>query len=386
MTDPAQFVVVDPLTLRIDLPQPDRFALPNLALTYPIVVNSALARAHATAADPWAADWLRGNAAGSGAFRIEAAALGERVLLSRFDGWKGGPLPGFRRVLWQTVPAAESRVAALLKGDADLVQDLPPKDVVALEANPAVKVVGVPTGSFHFIGMNGRLAPFDRVKVRQAIAHALPYEDMFRAALFGRGERLFGGAPGRPETTRFPQPLGYSTDPGRARALLAEAGFPDGFRTTFSFDLAQATIAEPIAILVQEALGAVGIRVEIEKVPGGQLGTLLQNRSVPFYFEGSTAFLSDPDYFFRIFYHGETRWNFGAYDNEEFKALVARTRYQTDPAAYDADIRRMIEMVKEDVPIILLWHPALDVAMQKDVDGYRYAFHRMLDMRQLHRG
>ncbi|WP_204319894.1 hypothetical protein, partial [Klebsiella pneumoniae] len=79
---------------------PDRFALPNLALTYPIIVNSKLARQHATAADPFAMEWLKTNAAAGGAYKIEQAAMGERVMLVRNDAWKSGPLPRYRRVLW----------------------------------------------------------------------------------------------------------------------------------------------------------------------------------------------------------------------------------------------------------------------------------------------
>ena len=386
MTKPEQFVVVDQHTFRIDLPQPDRFALPNLALTYPIIVNSKLAKSHATESDPWAAAWLKTNTAGGGAFKIESYSLGERILFSRFDNWKSGPLPGFKRVLWQTVPAAESRVASLIKGDADIAQDLPPKDAADLAKNPSVRVVGVPmAGAFQFIGMNSSLKPFDNVKVRQAIAYALPYKQMFEAALFGRGKPLFGGKPGVPDTTEFPQPLGYDTDLAKAKALLAEAGYPDGFATTFSFELSLATVAEPVSLLVQEALGKIGIKVTINKVPGGQLGTLLQKKEVPLFFEGSSAYLSDPDYFFRIFYHGDTRWNFGSYNNPEFRALVDKTRYETDKTTYDADIKRMITLVKDEIPIILLWQPTLDTGMQKDIRGYRYLFHRMLDIRSLKR-
>lgn len=385
MTDPEQFVVLDAHTLRIDLPRPDRFALPNLALTYPIIVNSRLARQHATAQDPWAAEWLQGNTAGGGAYRLAEAEMGERIVFERFEEWKSGPLPQIRRVLWQHVPAVELRVASLLRGDSDIVQDLPPKEARTLADHAQVQVVGVPTGSFQFIGMNSQLAPFDNVKLRQAIAYALPYADLFQAALFGRGQPLFGGQPGLPDSPKFPQPLGYDTDLDKARALLAEAGLEGGFDTTFSFDLAQASVAEPIALLVQEALDRIGIRVTINKVPAGQLGTLLQEKSVPFYFEGSTAFLSDPDYFFRIFYSGDTRWNFGSYHNPEFAALVEKTRYETDPAIYDADVRRMIELVKQDIPIILLWHPTLDIGLRKDVAGYTYQFHRMLDLRPLSR-
>lgn len=386
MTDPEQFVVVDAHTLRIDLPQPDRFALPNLALPYPIIVNSRLALQHATDDDPFAMEWLQANPAGGGAYRVARAEVGERILFERFADWKSGPQPGFEQVLWQTVPAAESRVAALLKGDADVAQDLPPKDVQDLLANDTVRVVGVPTSSFQLIGMNSRMAPFDDVRVRQAIAWALPYDAMFQVALFGRGEPLFGGTPGAPETTRFPQPLGYSTDLDRARALLAEAGLADGFDTSFSFELSAATVAEPVALLLQESLGKIGIRVTIEKVPAGQLGTLLQDKKVPFFFEGSISYLTDPDYFFRVFYSGETRWNFGSYSNPELDALVEKTRYETDRATYDADVKTMIELAKRDVPVILLWHPSLDVGMQKSVENYSYAFHRQLDFRPLRRG
>lgn len=385
MTNPDQFVIVDEHTLRVELPQPDRFALPNLALTYPIIVNRKLALEHASEDDPWASEWLRSNPAGGGAYRIASANIGERILFERFDEWKSGPLPAFTQVLWQIVPAAESRVASLSKGAADIAQDLAPKDVIALQKTDDLKVVGVPTATFQFIGMNTQIAPFDDLKVRQAIAYALPYDAMFSAALFGRGAPLFGGKPGKPETTNFPQPLGYSTDIDRAKELMARSGHPDGFETSFSFELSLATVAEPVALLMQEALAEIGIRLVIDKVPAGQLGTLLQEKKVPFYFEESASYLTDPDYFFRIFYHGETRWNFGNYQNPEFQELVEKTRFETDRQIYDADVLRMIELAKGEIPIILLWHPSLDTGMLKSVGGYSYTFHRQLDFRPLKR-
>lgn len=386
MTSPDQFEIVDDMTIRVTTPKPDRFTLPNLALTYPVIINSTLAKQHATAEDPWATEWLKTNTAAGGAFKIDAFTPGQSITLSRFDDWKNGPLPNFRRVLWQVVPSAQSRLTSLQRGDADIVQDLPPQDAVALAADPKLKVVGVPmSGAFQFIGMNSGMAPFDNVKVRQAIAYALPYEQMFEAALFKRGRPLFGGTPGPAETTEFPQPLGYSTDLDKAKALLAEAGYPNGFDTTFSFELSLATVGEPVSLLIQEALGKIGIKVTIEKVPAGQLGTLLQEKKVPFFYEASAAYLADADYFFRIFYNGPTRWNFGSYANPEFQALVEKTRFETDKKAYDADVKRMITLAKEEVPIILLWQPTLDTGMQKSIDGYEYEFHRQLELRTLKR-
>ena len=313
------------------------------------------------------------------------AVPGEKVLFERFEGWRSGPRPAITRVLWQTVPQVETRIAALMKGDVDLVQDLPARQAVALSDRPEVRVVGVPTAAFQFIGMNSAIPPFDRVEVRQAIAAALPYEAMFKAALLGRGRPLFGGSP-TADGTAFPQPLGTAIDVARARRLLAEAGLPDGFETSFAFDLSQAGVAEPVAVILQEALAKVGIRVTIDKVPSGQLGTRLQEKSVPFFFESSIAFLQDPDYFFRIFYSGPTRWNFGSYANPAFDALLAKARHETDEAAYEAEVTAMIDMVKRDLPIILLWNPTLDVAMRRDLEGYAFMFHRMLDLRPLAKG
>jgi peptide/nickel transport system substrate-binding protein len=385
MRDPAQFVIEDDRTIRIDLPEADRLALPNLALTYPVIVNAEAARAQATADDPFAAEWLRLNPAGGGAFRLDAWEAGGMVRLTRFEGWRSGPRPGFEAVEWRSVPEAETRLAALRRGDCDIMQDLGPRDVARVAAEPGLRVAGMPTGSFHLIGMNGAMAPFDDARVRRAVAAALPYEAMFEAALKGRGVPLWGGS-AVAEGTAFPQPMGYRTDPDLARALLAEAGLAQGFETRFAFDMAQAAVAEPLAVLLAEALGRVGIRVAIERIPAGRIGGLLQERALPFYFEGSTALLSDPDYFLRVFFTGPTRWNFGAYADPAFEALAARARFEGDPARYAADVAAMIGMVKRDVPVILLWKPFLDVAMRADVAGYRLAVHRMLDLRPLRRG
>ncbi len=386
MTSVDQFKVVDSHTITVTTSQADRSTLANLALTYPIIINSKLAKSHATEADPWAAEWLKTNCAAGGAFKLDAFTPGQSVTFARYDGWRSGELPGFRRVLWQVVPNAQTRRSSLERADADIVQDLPPQDIQALAKVASVKVFGVPmAGTFQFIGMNSQMAPFDNVKVRQAIAYALPYKEMFEAGLFQRGKPLFGGKPMVADGPEFPQPMGYDTDLAKAKALLAEAGLVSGFETTFSFELSLATVAEPVSILVQEALGKTGIKVTINKIPAGQMGTLLTEKKLPLFFEGSSAYLAAPDYFFRIFYSGPTRWNFGSYNNAEFAKLVEETRFGTDKAAYDTDVERMITLAKQDVPIILLWQPTLDTGMQKFVEGYKYLFHRQLELRTLKR-
>ena len=84
--------------------------------------------------------------------------------------------------------------------------------------------------------MNVKMKPFDNVKVRQAVAYAIPYQKIMDAAMFGRGKPMFGG-PSEVTEAVWPQPSPYVTDLAKAKQLLAEAGLPNGFETTLSFDL-----------------------------------------------------------------------------------------------------------------------------------------------------
>ncbi|WP_372083936.1 ABC transporter substrate-binding protein [Tistrella mobilis] len=386
ITSADQFEVVDGHTFRMRFEKADRYTMPNLALTFASVINAEAVKANATAEDPWGKEWLRNNAAGGGAYKIANWTAGQQVIYDRFDDWKSGDLPRIRRAVVQVVPAAPARVAAVTKGDADVALQLPPKDVAAIDADPKVDLISLPvTNSFRFVAFNTQTAPFDDVRVRQAIAFALPYDAMFQGAIFGRGTPLYGAATDQPETSSFPQPYPYATDLDRARALLTEAGHEGGFETSFSYNVADAITADPIALLVQEQLGRIGIKVVIEKVPAAQWGTLLTEKKVPFYVEGSSAWFNDPDYFFRIFFQGDWRWNFGAFKNEELGALVEKARWETDKDAYDELMRQAIRIVFRELPIMPLWLPSFDAALKPGVTDFTYYIHGQVDFRPLDR-
>jgi peptide/nickel transport system substrate-binding protein len=385
LTDPAQFAVLDAHTLRIALPRRDRFTLPNLALNFCSVLNAELARQHATPDDPWATAWLQHNAAGGGAYRIESWTPGQQVVYARFDAWKSGPLPFVRRAVFQTVPAAATRAAALQKGDADIALQLPPREFDALRADRGpVRTYSVPvTNTFRFVAFNTREKPFDDVRVRQAIAWALPYTSLFRGASLGHGQPLFGAASAVPATGAFPQPYPYETRLQQARALLAEAGYPQGFSTRFAYNIGDAAVSEPAALLIQEALKKVGIALTLDKYPVAQWGALQTQRKLPFFMDWSSAWFLDPDYFFRIFFQGEWRWNFGGFRNDELARIVEQARWEADRAKYDALMKRAVAIVFREVPVVPLWIPSFDVAMRGDLEGFTSYIHGQVDFRTL---
>ena len=165
---------------------------------------------------------------------------------------------------------------------------------------------------FEFLVTNTQSKPFDDVRVRQALAHAIPQEEIFRSVFLGRGTRLFGGSDEAQGAT-FPQPQSLAYDPKRARDLLAEAGYPNGLDTTLSLCTCKAEYFENLAVALKDHLARVGIRVTIDKFPGARFGELQTAKQMPLYFENQVAWLNLPDYWIRIFYRGNTRSNFSGY-------------------------------------------------------------------------
>ncbi len=387
ITSADQFRIVDARTLTVSLEKPDRLALANLCVPYAIMVNSRLAKQHATEDDPWAMAWMKSNTAGSGAYIVESHKPGESTILRRNEKWTGGALPFFRRVIIQTVPEPATRANLIERGDADLSIDLAASDVQTMEHAARAKVASIPqTNGFTHITLNTGLPPFDNVKVRQAIAAALPYEDMFRAAIFGRGTKLYGATwTTSPPDASFPQAMPVATDPARAKQLLAEAGLPGGFSTTFAFSAGQSATAEPMAALVKEALGRVGIQVDIQKKPDAEFNTLEADKKLPFYTDAATAWLPYTYYFFYLYFTRDQRWNFSGFKSAEMERLTLDARYQTDPAAYEADCKKMIELYVAQEPLVMLWQPNQDAVMAKSVDGYTYQYYRQADFRDLKR-
>lgn len=387
MTSTDQFVVVDDYTFRVDFPRPNQLMLPNLAVPVPIVINSELALEHATEDDPWALEWLARNDAGGGAYMIESWTPGSELVFTRFEDWKSGELPDFQRIISRQVASAGSRRALLERGDADLSFNLPPRDFSELVESGDLKVIGTPVDAeLIYVDMNVTMAPFDNPLVRQAVAYAIPYEDIVSNGLYDRGIGMFGG-PDEVTTPAWPQPSPYSTDLDRARELLAEAGYPDGFSTTLSYDLNTSATREPIALLMQDSLRQIGIDVTIEEVPGANWYTRLADKDMPMLIMSFKAWLNYPDYYFYWTYHGGNNTVFNAmnYQNAELDALVDAARFEQDPAAYEQEVIDFIQIAFDEVPRIPLIQDFRDVAMQEDIEGYTYWFHLVLDFRSLYR-
>jgi peptide/nickel transport system substrate-binding protein len=391
LTKPEQFVVVDDHTFRVDFARKDRLTVPDLAVIVPCVINSELVKKHATEKDPWGLEYTKQNTAGSGAYRVVSWTAGTEVILERNDKWVGGPLPKVKRIVWRIVPSAGNRRALLERGDADISYDLPNKDFVELKSNPRLNIISTPySNGIQYIGMNVTKPPFDNLKVRQAVAYAIPYQKIMDAVLFGLSKPMFGAPAGKTTEVAWPQPHAFNTDIEKAKALMAEAGYADGFETTLSFDLGFAGVNEPLCVLTQESLAQIGIKCTINKVPGATWRTELNKKVLPLYTNVFSGWLDYPEYFFIWCYHGKNSiFNTMSYQSKTLDGFVdgaVAAAANGDKAAYEKDVKGFVETAFADMPRIPIFQPYVNVAMQKNVTGYQYWFHRRLDYRSFEKG
>lgn len=386
LEQPEQFEALDDKTFRVNLLRPSKLTLPDLAVPVPMIINSKVARENTTEADPWATEYLHQNPAGSGAYKVARWDPGQQLVYERNDDWVGGPLPGARRVIVREVPNAANRRALLERGDIQMSFNMPNKDAQELAEIDGVSVYSTPIENcIHCVGLNYNFEPFTDPDVRKAVAYAIPYEDIFQTAAYGRGARMWGGA-GEIDSIAWPRPFPYDTDLDRAKEHLDKSGFAGGFEVPISISLGLVDWMEPTALLIQENLGKLGISSTIEKIPGANWRTAaLVEKRLALHLENFGGWLNTPCYYFFWAYKEGHLFNSSNYVNAEVETLVDETLHMDmDDPAYAPKIKRLFEIAIEDLPRIPLWQPALNVGVN-GATGYEYWFHRQLDARKLDR-
>lgn len=382
---PEQFEAIDDLTFKINLIRSSKLTLPDLAVPVPMIINSKVAKAHASEKDPWATEYLHKTPAGSGAFKVLRWEPGQQLVYERNEGYTSGPLPGVKRVIVREVPSPATRRALIERGDIQMSFNMPNKDAKELVGKEGLTIHTTPIeNSIYCLNPNLSFAQFKDKRVRQAIAWAVPYAEVFQTSAYGRGNPMWGGTSTKPADIAWPQKFPYSTDLDKAKFLLKEAGLSGGFEVPFSISLSQADWMEPAALLIQENLAKIGIKAPIDKIPGANWRTAsLVEKRLPLHLETFGGWLNYPCYYFFWAYLKGHLFNSSNYHNEEIETLTAETLHiPVDHPDYAPKIKRMIEIAWDEVPRIALWQPALNVAT-RDVKDYEYWFHRQLDVRSL---
>ena len=204
------------------------------------------------------AAWLTTNSAGSGAFSLQDWKSNERVILKREDGYWGGASK-MKRIIMRHIPELQGQRLMIEKGDIDVAYSLSAADLKALSENKEVVVQSNGGSGFYYLGVSMKDERFAKPKVREALRYLIDYEGLNNTIL-----PYYGVLRDRPITNGFLGALpnaGYKLDVEKAKALLAEAGYPDGFTTTLR-SLSDAPFLN-LATAVQGTLAQAGIKAEV---------------------------------------------------------------------------------------------------------------------------
>ncbi|MFC3123597.1 ABC transporter substrate-binding protein [Pseudoroseomonas globiformis] len=309
---------------------------------------------------------------GAGPYRLTAQERGSSLELTAFDGYFRPGRPRLKTIRIIVYADENLRMAALQSGEVDMIEMVPWQFMAGIEADPAFQLDAV-EGPFMDVLFNGARGPFADARVRRAVAHAIRREDIVKVAFFGRG-KVLEGVPIVEGTPYWDAELsrGWNYDPARAKALLAEAGHPDGFQTTL-LSTAQFNMHKDTAEVVQQHLAAIGIRCEL-RLPDWSTRVSLGTRGqYEIAIHGTSADSNDPDGLTPVLdtnlspSHGRS---FGV-KAPRTAALLARGRSELDAAKRVPIYKDMQRAALEEVPMVGLAWRSQGFAMKSGLSGFK---------------
>ncbi len=350
--------VIDPYTVEIKLSRPDATFLHVMAINFSSIVPKE-------EAEKYGPDFGK-NPVGTGAFKLAEWTLGQKLVFARnTDYWNAG-VPKLDQI---TFEVGQEPIVALLRlqqGEVDIPGDgIPPAKFLEVTQDPTYKDFVIEGGQLHtgYITMNVKMPPFDDVKVRQAVNMAINKDRIIRII---NGRAVPANQPLPPSMPGYADDYeGYAFDPEAAKALLAEAGFPDGFETElFVYN----TDPNPrIAQSFQQDLAGIGIKAEIRSLAQANvIAAGGEPDQAPMIWSGGMAWIADfpdPSNFYGpiLGCDGAVQggWNWSWYCNPDLDAKAVEADAMTDPAMAterEAKWREIYLAIMEDAP----WVPVFN--------------------------
>jgi len=371
VTGVEKIEALDSHVVRFTLRAPSMVFLHLLTNYVPAIYDSTEVRKHATADDPWALRWIDANTAGFGPYHMESVRQGEQAIFVANPNYFGGA-PYYKRVVYREIPSGASRYQLLLSGQAQWIEELTHKQVADLRRDRRVKVVGVEGTAMASVRMNTRFKPFDDVRVRRAMALATDYD--------GINAAVFEGLATRPRSIVPPIIPGHlaslplvQPDAERAKALLAEAGFPGGIDVTLEYAGLE-WWEEGIAIQMQRSLAAAGIRATPKRITDADMRAraAINRRDLPLFTFKDFPFALDPIYKMFNDAHQKGASNRNGYDNPDFDRLLDAAAVEIDPARRLAMGEQTQRMHAEDATWVYIGYPGHFEAMPPCMRGYTW--------------
>ena len=322
----SEVTVVDPSTVEIKLSEPDGNLLFNLAWGDAVIVA------------PESIDNIKQLPIGTGAFKFTSWTQGDNIRIEKNPNYWGTPA-ALDIATFKFISDPTAAFASMMAEDVDVFAGFPaPENLPQFEADPRFQVLVGSTEGETILAMNNKQPPFDDPKVRAAVAHAIDRQAIIDGAMFGYGTPI--GTHFAPHNPAYVDQTALSLhDIEKSKALLAEAGFADGFETTL--DLPPPSYARRGGEIIAAQLAEVGITAKINNVEWAQwLETVFKGKNFGMTIVSHTepmdiGIYANPDYYFQ-------------YDNTDFQALMTKLNATTDPEARNDLLSEAQTMIAQD--------------------------------------
>ncbi len=345
----------------------------QLILDYPFApLLSVLASAEGSIISPKAIEQYGKDLAkqpiGTGPFAFESWTPGQEIVLVKNEQYWGNQ-PHINKVIFKAIPEDATRVAMVETGEAHAAEQLPVTEIHRVESSSSMHLGRFEAFAVDHIGMNTKKKPFDDVRVRQAIAHAIDKDAIIEGVYNNVGKKA--------NSTLGPKVIGYSPnvpsfpyDLDKARALLAEAGYPNGFKASVYLNDNKARIN--VAEVLQAQLKMIGIDLEVKVMEFGAYLEAAANGETDLLISGWGNATGDADYNqFNLFHssaHGKSG-NHTFYDNPEVDELIEAGRKERDPEKRKEIYEKALQIEMKDAALIPFRSAENLAAIRNNVQG-----------------
>ena len=303
---------------------------------------------------------------GFGPYRIRQLSVDNFVALEKVVGHKEVKPENPDEVIFRIQKEAESRVTALLNGEIQIAQFIPPQLVGRVEAAKNVKLVWEGSTEIMFLAMSPKQKPWDKKEVRQALAYAVDRDAIIKAILRGQAERLDGPiGPGQYAYDPNLEPK-YTYNPKKARELLAKVGYPDGVEIDFYTPVARYIADKQIAEAMLPMLEASGFKVTLKTPEWGTLWSNVQKGGVPFYYMGRGTVI-DPSAALSQYFETGGSPRIG-YSNPEVDKLLQAERQEFNEPKRIELLRQAMALITDEAPAHFMWRHKLAWGIAQNVD------------------
>ncbi|WP_144511766.1 ABC transporter substrate-binding protein [Bacillus sp. FJAT-22090] len=300
------------------------------------------------------------NPVGTGPFKFVEWKRNDSITIEKFDGYWDEALPKLDKVIFRSIPDNSARLNDLLNGAIDLADGINPSDGTTVEGESSLQLFERPSMNVGYLGLTTTRPPFDNAKVRQAINYAIDKEAIVEAFFEGRAEIAKNPLPS--SISGFNDDItGYEYNPEKAKELLAEAGFADGFE----MELWAMPVPRPympdgkkVAEAIQKNLEDVGVKA---KIVSYEWATYLEKASkgeADAFLLGWTGDNGDADNFIYVLLDGDNIGsnNYTYYDNKDLHKILIEAQTEVDEDKRNELYKQAQEIIFEDAPWVPLAH------------------------------